>query len=681
MKRFATVLVAMALGVSPATAAPAPWLKIKSQHFTVVTNAGEKSGRRAAWQMEQIRQALKLIWPWANIDGGQSITIFAVRDEATLKTLGPQYWEGKRFRPTSFWATGSDRQYIALRTDLAEPSDEGDNPYQTAYWNYVSLVFHRSLPPGTPQWYSRGVTEVLSNTIVREKEIHVGRLMDHHLRRMREQPHIPLAEFLGVTRGSKYLTREAEAWQFEAQAWVFVHYLMFGNRGQHSGRVNRFNNLLLQGVAPDIAQKEAFGPDMTPYFLGMRDYLSKSIFQYSRIPTALDLKPEGFASRPLSPADSAVERSYLLAAMGRPVESRTALTEGAKAEPAHPGLFEVEGLLLDREQKPAEALAAFSKAVELGSRRAQVFYRLAQLTRPPSGADGPTNEKIAALLEKALVLEPQFARAMSYLADIKSDLGQPEAAVDLALKAVKLEPDSMYHRLALARALWNADQADEAVAAAQSALRAAETDEERGYAQRFLDFAAQATRPTAPASPATAGQTSSAATNRTTTASGPTPVRLGGDAKVVGECFSSRNDASCAAAVPLLKESCDQKNGQACRALGSLYDGGFGAPMDKTKAGAAYDTGCRVASDPGSCARYAVLQVQGLGVQRDSALGLATLERLCGENVDDACIGWALILAARPEKPDVPKARQLLKASCDAGNGEACRLLKAMPAR
>lgn len=681
MRKFAAVSLVVALGVAPAAAAQAPWLEIKSLHFTVVTNAAEKGGRRAAWQMEQIRQTLKLLWPWANIDGGQPITIFAVRDEATLKTLAPQYWEGKRFRPASFWATGTDRQYIALRTDLAEPDDEGDNPYQTAYWNYVSLVFHRSLPPGTPQWYSRGVAEVLSNTIVREKEIHVGRLMNEHLRRMREQPHIPLAEFLAVERGSKYLTREVDAWQFESQAWAFVHYLMFGNSGQHSGRVNRFNGLLLQGVAPDVAQKEAFGPDMTPYFLGMREYLSKSIFQYSRIPIALDLKAEGFASRPLSPAESAVERSYLLAAMGRPIEARAVVAEGAKAEPAHPGLFEVEGLLLDREQKSAEALAAFGKAVELGSKRAQVFYRVAQLTRPSSGADGPTNEKIAALLERALVLEPQSARAMSYLADIRSDLGQPEVAVDLAQKAVKLEPESMYHHLALARALWNARRADEAVAAAQSALSAAETDQERAHAQRFLDFAARATRPTVPSQPATAAQAPSPGAGRTTAAGTPTPVRLGGAAKVVSECFSSRDDASCAEALPLLKDSCDQKNGQACRALGSLYDGGFGAPMDKARAGAAYDTGCRVASDPASCARYAVLQVQGLGVQRDSAAGLATLERLCGEKVDDACIGWALVLAARPEKPDVPKARQLLKASCDARNEEACRLLKAMPGR
>ncbi len=123
----------------------------------------------------------------------------------------------------------------------------------------------------------------------------------------------------------------------------------------------------------------------------MREYLSKSIFQYSRIPTALDLKAEGFASRPLSPGESTVERAYLLAAMGRPLESRAILVEGAKTEPAHPGLYEVEGLLLDREQKPAEALAAFGKAVELGSKRARCSTaRLSSPARPRAPMGRPT---------------------------------------------------------------------------------------------------------------------------------------------------------------------------------------------------------------------------------------------------------------------------------------------------
>jgi len=676
--------VALGLGLfaAAASAAPAPWLEIKSPHFTVITNSGEKQGRRTTWQFEQIRQALLVIWPWAHIDGGRPIEVFAVRDESTLMSLAPQYWEGKRFRPTSFWVTGVDRQYIALRTDLAEPDDAGENPYQTAYWNYVSLVFHRSLPVGVPAWYSRGVAEVLSNTIVREKELHVGRLMSDNLQRVRENALIPLDEFLGVERGSRYLTREVDAWQFDAQAWAFVHFLIFGDRGAHASRVNRFNQLLTQGTAAETAMKEAFGPDMTPYFSGMRDYVKRQLFQYRRIPVALGLKPEGFLTRALSGTESGLLRSSFLVAMNRPVEARGLAAEVSKAEPLNSGPFEIEGLLLDRERKSAEALLAYGKAVDLGSKRAQAHYRLAQLTRPPGGADKATNEKVAGMLERAIDLEPDFANALSFLADVKGDLGQSEDAVVLAQKAVKIQPDSYYHRLALARALWNNGRADEAITSAQSALSVADTEEGRGYAQRFLDFAARAPRP-APRPAASPATSTGRPVEPVLPAGSPTLTRTAGsaDAATVESCVTHRDDASCAKAAPILQAMCDQKEGYACRAVGSLHDGGFGVPMDKMAAGAAYDAGCRGAGDLPSCARHAVLQVQGLGVQRDSAAGLATLQRLCGDKVDDACIGWALILAGRTEGRNVPKARSLLQASCDGRNEEACRALKSLPAR
>ena len=69
-----------------------------------------------------------------------------MRDEATLKTLGPQYWEGKRFRPAAFSATGRDGQFVAIRTDIREPDDISANPYQTAYWSYANLVFTNAFP-------------------------------------------------------------------------------------------------------------------------------------------------------------------------------------------------------------------------------------------------------------------------------------------------------------------------------------------------------------------------------------------------------------------------------------------------------------------------------------------------------------------------------------------------------
>lgn len=685
--KIRTAWVVFFLGAGMASAAPAPWLEIRSPHFTVLTNSGEKEGRRTLWQFEQVRQALLVIWPWAVIDGGKPTEIYAVRDEATLRSLGPQYWEGKQYRPTSFWVGGADRQFIALRTDLPEPDDIGENPYQTAYWNYVSLVFHRSLPGRAPYWYSRGVADVLSNTIAREKEIHVGRLMNNRLRSVRESPLIPMNEFLAADARSRYGTREVEAWQFDAQAWAFVHFLMFSNRGEHQGRVSRFNKLLLEGTDADVALAEAFGPDMTPYFAGMREYIKRDIFQYARIPVALEVRTDGFSSRPLTPAESAVSRAAFLVAMSRPVEARALSAEAAKADPSSPGPAEIEGALQDRERNTAGAKAAYERAASLGSKQAQIYFRLAQMARPDGASlDEATRARMTGHLEKAIALAPDFANALAMLADLRSDAGD-SSGIDLAQRAVRADPAEAYHRLTLARAFWNAHRPDEAIAAAQGAMSVAENDEQRGYVRRFLEFTARAPRPAVvqPPKPISPPLPSPVASDTTvpSAAATPTPapvvVRVDpGAARIVDSCISDRNDAACAQAIPLLQAQCVKGEGYACRAAGSLYDGGFGIPMDKMKAASVYDAGCRL-NDAQSCARYAVLQVQGAGIVHDSVAGLATLERLCSGKISDACIGLALILAGRPEKRDLPRARALLKAECDRHEPEACRLLKALP--
>lgn len=693
MRRFLVPIGAILLFPSMGAGASAPWLEVKSQHFTIITNSSEKEARRTAWKFEQVRQALQIIWPWAAVDRGKPITVFAVRDENTLKTLGPQYWEGKRFRPASFWVGDRDRTYIALRTDLAEPDDVGENPYQTAYWCYVSAVLHRSLPVSIPAWYARGVTEVLSNTIVREKELHVGRLINGHLQTLYQRALIPLDEFLAVSGRSKYLTQEADAWLFEAQAWAFAHFLMFGEQGAHMGQVNRFNQLLMRGTKADVALKEAFG-DMTPLFSGLREYIKRKIFQYGRIAVAVDLKPEGFDSRSLSAGETSELRSRFLAAMGRPVEARAEAALASAADPGSPVPAEIEGALLDSEGKSSEARAAYEKAVSLSSRRALVYYRLAQLSRPQGDTDREASEKIARLLERAVELEPDYANALSYLAETQSDLGKPEKGVELASRAVKLEPNEAYHRLALARALWNSRRSDEAIGAAQSALTVAQDGQERSMVQRFLDFAARSrpiTPPRPPAGPATPGAGRGQAPSQEATPT-PEPGVTASDVLEIPEseppaaqaalrkCVMADEPRACEASTGLLGKMCRGGSGYACRILGSFYDRGHGVPMEKGMAASAYELGC-AASDQPSCARHAVLQAQGLGLRKDPVTALATLRRLCGAKVDDACLGWGLLLAGGLAERDLPKARSLFQASCSAGNPEGCRLLKTVPPR
>lgn len=314
-----------------------------------------------------------------------------------------------------------------------------------------------------------------------------------------------------------------------------------------------------------------------------------------------------------------------------------------------------------------------------------MYYRLAQLNYSPQGGDRGASEKIAATLQKAIELDPEFANALSYLAEIKSDLDQAEAAIDLAQRAIRAEPGSSYHRMALARALWNAREADRALEAARSALKVAETDQERGNAQRFLNFAASSPPPPVRpvSSPITQPAESDAPKVTVGAASAKGSVSIGNVGELAGimqACISMRDDKACGKAAPLLSAQCDGKEGYACRALGSLHDGGFGVPKDKTKAGLAYDKGCR-AGDQSSCARHAVLELQGFVMTQTGEGAFPTLKRLCEEKVDDACVGWALIMTSRKEWRDIPKARALLDSSCQAGNPESCRMLKSLPAR
>ena len=60
-------LIAAVLAAWPAVrvAAADKWIEVKSPHFTVVSNASERSARKLAWQLEQVRSATVALWSWA----------------------------------------------------------------------------------------------------------------------------------------------------------------------------------------------------------------------------------------------------------------------------------------------------------------------------------------------------------------------------------------------------------------------------------------------------------------------------------------------------------------------------------------------------------------------------------------------------------------------------------------
>jgi tetratricopeptide (TPR) repeat protein len=559
LRPIAFVTLSWSAAVSVA-AAPRPWVEVKTPHFTILSNDGESTARDVGWQFEQARTAYATLWRGATVKGGKPYVVFAARDEATLKALGPEYWERKRELDTvSFQVDGSDRQYVALRTDLGTGDDVWLSAYFTPYRAYVGSVLNSVVDRPLPPWLYRGMTEVYGNTRVRKEDILLGLPVRWHLQTVQRKGLLPLATVLAVERGSIETSDD----QFNATAWGLVHYLGFGEKGTLAPRLNRFLNLWQQGRAPDVAVREALG-DLGELEKGLRLYLARPTFPYQSFAVDAGVRRERFSTRILSAAEAAATQAALHVAMGRPGDARARIAEARTAEPNAPVVLDAEALLADREEDDAAALAAYGKAAAAGSQSFYTHYRLAQLTHAGAGDSRETFARIATSLDRAIQLNPDYAAAHAYLADVKSFLGDSQAALATARTAIVLDPGVSYHHVALARVLEDLGQPQEALASARRALALARDDRERLMAQQLLD---RLRRPGAPR-PA-AGATAAGTTE-------PPPTSEEADAPRTRNYVCSPTETEgCSDVAAILEFSCNGGKGADCASLALLVEAGL----------------------------------------------------------------------------------------------------------
>ena len=475
-------------GAARATAAD-QWVEVKSAHFAVTSNAGEGAAKTLAWQLEQIRSAISVLWPWAKVDLNKPLAVFVVKDEPSMKAMAPSYWEQKGgLHPASLWVGGPDQNYLALRSDVEARDEIHINPYVTSYFSYVSLILQQSVGHSLPLWFSRGLAGVMSNTIVRESKIYLGPPIPWHLERLREGMRLKLPALLKVTRNSPEFRKGEDLSTFDAESWALVHFLMFGDNGARSPKFEQFAQMVVRGADPDVAFREALGsPEQLESAFVI--YINRSMFTFRQFNVDASVKREGFTVEKLTAADAATRRAFFHAAMGRPVEARAAIAEARKTgDTAETHV--ADALLLDAEGKGEEAQAAYARAVEAGTTNPYAYYRLASLQwRGPVEHDALV--RIEQLLTKAISLNSRFAAAYAMVGDARSVLGIGEP-IAMILRAISLDPAEPHYRLTAATVLLREKKIDEAIQHARIAQSLADTDEERRRAQEMLDRLARA---------------------------------------------------------------------------------------------------------------------------------------------------------------------------------------------
>lgn len=488
---FLALVFALSLAVG-AYGADDRWIEVKSPHFTVVSNAGDKSARNVAWQFEQIRAAIQAGWPWARVQLDRPVMVVAANDEASMKMLLPQYWEkGDRdSRPSSVFNTTPDRHLIAMRSDLRAEDTQGVNPYLASYWSYSALTLNNAFERPLPLWFRSGLAEVLSNSIVRDTEIQFGHAIPWYLSAL-QGARVRLSELITLDARSPYYTSGATRGSFDAQCWGVMHYMLFGRGEDRVDRVNQLATLLLNGKSSADAIQEVFG-GVDALEQAYLQYQRKPISNYARLKVETNIAAKDFSTRMLTAGDATVVRAALHSAMGRAADARTLIADARKLAPEAPGSYDVEGMLLDREGKSDEARAAFTKAAALKSDSFYTNYRLAVLSWG-SAPDQSTRDGVERLLRRSVALNESYAESEAFLADVVALGAQPADALAIATKAVSLDPGSASVRLSLARMLWALSRRDEAKASALAGRSLARTDQQRNQAEELLTFFNRAT--------------------------------------------------------------------------------------------------------------------------------------------------------------------------------------------
>ncbi len=568
---------------------------------------------------------------------------------------------------------------MVIRSDVEVEQQGTINPYITAYASYIDLVLGQSAARDLPFWLRRGFTTVLSNTIVRDEDILIGAPIPWELQILRERQMLLLPKLLSVTRDSPEFTEATRREVYDAETWAFVHFLMFGEEGARADKLSAFASMVSAGKDPAVAFTETLGT-IDSLVGPFRLYYQRPIFSFRRLKIDVSVERERFPVRPLTPVEAVSLRAMFHAATSRPVEARAAVAEARKANPNCADCYVVEGMLADRDDKDAEAKAAFAKASELDSTSAYAYYRYASLLWQPNTPRDVLVE-VEKQLAKAIALNTRFADAYAWLGQVRATLGTGDG-VSLIRRAITLEPLDPAHRIRAAQVLLRQGKALEARTEAQAALELATDDATKREAQSLLDRAAgmlsskaPATAPTAASLPA-AAPTSAAAPADAATPAG--PVTDFNTLNALNDACQSGDKASCTRLLPTIEAECAAKNGRACGFAGYLYERGQGPAANPARAAELYRQACD-AKDTMGCINFALHQARGTGVAKDAVKAQALLDGMCSGGEMEACTQLALLVAAGRTEADLLRTRELLTKACGGQHARACELLKTMP--
>ncbi len=429
-------LAALASVVAATMGAAEEWVRIKTPHFTVISEASEAKAREWATQFELFRHTIARVLP-VNPALVDPVTLVLFRSERSLRPFKPTE-DGKPAQVAGFFVRLPTRNTIALAVEGARADVRRVIFHEAVHWHLGAAA--RTLP----RWMEEGLAEVFSSFGVAGNDVELGALPGDHLRHLRNAKPMSVPELLAVD-AVRFSGKHHELAQvFYFQSWALMHSLLFDSGDAGLANFGKFlaEPASEEGAAPDLARHlQITVGDLERRLDG---YLQAKRLNLRRLTIDRTAIEGTFTVEPAEAAEVDLALGNLLLGAARGAEAEPYFHRVRRARPADARGYEGAAACAVANHRPEEARALLDAAVTLPNATFLGFFTLAQVhAQRAATVQLPSEDShfSAAIthVQQALQRHPRYLPAYELMAALATLLPQANPILGAWLQEGRLQ--------------------------------------------------------------------------------------------------------------------------------------------------------------------------------------------------------------------------------------------------
>lgn len=425
------LVLCMGLGVVAAAitgrvSAAEQWIRLRAPSFGVVSQLDADDTRKWAVEFEQFIDSMHQLYSVENV-ALPPLTMVLFKQPKEFQPYRMQTDSGQA-KVAGFFTNVEAWSVIGLAGRADDDLTRAIIQHEAVHW------FASAGSTSVPMWFEEGLAETLSTFKISDGKGLWGRAIDNHAAYLAQTGLIPLDQFFRASQDEVFHGKGGS--RYYPQAWLFTHYLIFGNGGAGpenvgAGRKALGEFLRLQSETDlDSAFHTAFGKPYEEVTDDLRSYLRRGRYGYAQ--TELRDRGDEMVVEPASPANVEFALARLAAAGGNYELANAHIDKVLEIAPSSPLGYDLRAFVAYRMDDADQFAAAADLAIERRSEDALVYRvkaerLVADQSRESSWDDllSPDVARAAAdLYTRAIVLNPRsrdsYAGLMTALLNVSA---------------------------------------------------------------------------------------------------------------------------------------------------------------------------------------------------------------------------------------------------------------------